>query len=523
MTARDLPQSSASTLLASLSAQDRAELLAELKRSLGEPKPSRWLTNLALATDSYKASHYLQYPPGTTGLHAYIESRGGEFSHTLFFGLQMILKDYLAIPITHADVDEARDFWALHGEPFNEAGFRYIVDTHQGYFPVRINALPEGVAAPTGTPLMTIESTDPQAFWCVSYLETLLLQVWYPITVATQSWTIRSLIKRYLVATSDTPEAGLAFKLHDFGYRGVSSPESAARGALAHLVSFRGTDTVAGILAGRQFYREPMAGFSIPAAEHSTITSWGKAGEVDAYRNMLKQFAKPGALVAVVSDSYDLFNALENHWGTTLKQEIIDSGATVVIRPDSGDPASIVLKTLGILDAKFGSDLNSKGFRVLRHVRVIHGDGVNLRAIRDILAAMKINGYSAENVAFGMGGALLQGLNRDTCKFAMKTSAALIEGEWRDVFKDPVTDPGKRSKAGRLTAWRNDTTGEWLTTPVHNGWSDTGREPLAGPGWTQMLVPVWDTGRLLADHTLGEVRARADAVDAPLDRGFVGW
>ncbi len=507
-------------LIADLSRSDQTQLLAHLKYVLGDERPARWLTNLALTTDSYKASHYLQYPPGTTGLHAYVESRGGEFNTTLFFGLQMILKDYLSIPISHADVDEARDFWAAHGEPFNEAGFRHIVNVHGGYFPVRIHALAEGTAAPAGTPLMTIESTDPQAFWCVSWLETLLLQVWYPITVATQSWTIHSLISQYLQATSDTPDAGLAFKLHDFGYRGVSSPESAARGACAHLVSFLGTDTTAGILAARRFYGEVMAGFSIPAAEHSTITSWGQDGEVDAYRNMLTQFAKPGSVVAVVSDSYDLFHAVDNLWGKALRQHVIDSGATVVIRPDSGDPASVVLKTLAKLDQAFGSTLNAKGYKVLKYVRVIQGDGVNLRAIRDILSAMKLNHYSAENIAFGMGGALLQGLNRDTCKFAMKTSAVLIDGQWREVFKDPVTDPGKRSKAGRLMVWKNRATGELLTSQMHEGWADRQTDLPGGPELIPALVPVWDTGRLLVDQTLAQIRERAAAVAAPLDRVF---
>jgi nicotinamide phosphoribosyltransferase len=73
------------------------------------------LSNPILNTDSYKASHYLQYPQGTTAMFSYIESRGGRYDRTLFFGLQMLMKEYLCQPITAAMIDEARDFFAPTG------------------------------------------------------------------------------------------------------------------------------------------------------------------------------------------------------------------------------------------------------------------------------------------------------------------------------------------------------------------------------------------------------------------------
>lgn len=237
---------------------------------------------------------------------------------------------------------------------------------------------------------------------------------------------------------------------HDFGARGVSSAESAGIGGASHLVNFMGSDTVEGILLANHYYMENMAGLSIPAAEHSTIGAWGRNKEVEAYRNMLNKFAKPGAIVAVVSDTYDIYEACEKHWGTTLKDQIVASGATVVIRPDSGDPATVVLKCLQILDEKFGSTVNTKGYKVLNYVRLIQGDGVNRDSIVEILDTINNAGYSTTNIAFGMGGALLQQVNRDTQKFAYKCSAVEKDGEWMDVYKDPITDPGKRSMAGRL-------------------------------------------------------------------------
>jgi nicotinamide phosphoribosyltransferase len=468
------------------------------------------LDNLLLNTDSYKASHWLQYPPDTDATFFYVESRGGLYDRTVFFGLQAILKEYLARPITHADVDEARDLFAAHGEPFNESGWRYIVDRHGGLLPLRIRAVPEGTVVPTHQALVTIESTDPQAYWVPSYIETLLLRLWYPVTVATISWHAKQTIRQFLERTSDDPVGQLPFKLHDFGARGVSSAESAALGGAAHLVNFMGTDTVSGLLAAKAYYHEPVAGFSIPAAEHSTITSWGREREVDAYRNMLQRFAKPGAIVAVVSDSYDIFHAIREHWGKTLKDEVIASGATVVIRPDSGDPVAVVHQCLELLDEAFGHTVNAKGFKVLNHVRVIQGDGINPNSIRAILERVTSAGYATDNVAFGMGGALLQQLNRDTQKFALKCSAARVGGRWIDVYKEPVTDKGKMSKRGRMTLLQHREYGTFKTVPVppEAGSLDEIVKPL---GYEDALVTVWEDGRIVTDHTFAEVRARADA------------
>ncbi|UJB17814.1 MULTISPECIES: nicotinate phosphoribosyltransferase [Lysobacter] len=468
------------------------------------------LDNLLLNTDSYKASHWLQYPPGTDATFFYVESRGGVHDRTVFFGLQAILKEYLAKPITHADIDEARDLFAAHGEPFNETGWRYIVDHHGGLMPIRIRAVPEGTVVPTHQALVTIESTDPNAYWVPSYLETLLLRLWYPVTVATISWHAKQTIRQFLERTSDDPEGQLPFKLHDFGARGVSSTESAAFGGAAHLVNFLGTDTVSGLLLARRYYHEPMAGFSIPAAEHSTITSWGREHEVDAYRNMLTQFGKPGAIVAVVSDSYDIFHAIREHWGKTLRDEVIASGATLVVRPDSGDPVDVVHQCVTMLDEAFGHTVNSKGYKVLNHVRVIQGDGINPTSIRAILERITSYGYATDNLAFGMGGALLQRLDRDTQKFALKCSAARVDGEWIDVYKDPITDKGKSSKRGRMTLLRHREYGHFKTVPVPPEAASL-EEAVKPLGFDDAMVTVWEDGRIVNDWTFAQVRELANA------------
>ena len=457
--------------------------------------------NLILNTDSYKVSMFKQYPAGTTGVYSYIESRGGRYDRTVFFGLQAFIKEYLLEPITQSDIDVADEILTAHGEPFNRAGWQYILDKHMGYLPVVIRAVPEGTVVPVKNVLATIENTDPECFWLTTWLETALLRaIWYPTTVATQSYKIRELILDFLERTGDPTL--IDFKLHDFGARGVSSMESAGLGGAAHLVNFMGSDTISGVLYAREYYNAGVSGFSIPAAEHSTITSWGRDNEVKAYDNMLTQFAKPGSIVAVVSDSYDIYNAASKLWGEELRQKVVDSGATVVIRPDSGDPVEVNRKLIEILGARFGYTTNSKGFKVLNNVRLIQGDGVNELSIRSILGALMAMGWSADNIAFGMGGALLQQLDRDTQKFAMKCSAAQVNGEWIDVQKDPATDPGKKSKAGRVTLWTSGGEFQSSVTAPHS-WTDKGY------GWTNALVDVFRDGRLVKEYTFEEVRANA--------------
>ena len=425
----------------------------------------KFAKNIVLNSDSYKYSQWPQYPEGTEYVYSYIESRGGKYDKLVFFGLQAFIREYLTTPVTAKMVLQARDIMQVHGEPFNYEGWMYIVNIHGGVLPVEIKSVDEGSVMYLKNILVSIVNTDPKCFWLTSFLETALLRaIWYPTTVASNSYHSKEIILRALERTGDP--SLIDFKLHDFGARGVSSLESAGLGGMAHLINFMGTDTVSGIMAAMEYYDASVCGFSIPAMEHSTVTSWGRENEVASYRNMLKLYGKPGALLACVSDSYDIFEACKK-WGTELKQEVIDSGAVVVIRPDSGDPTSVVNQCLKILDKYFGHTVNAKGFRVLNNVRVIQGDGIDHVSINSILTVMEMNGYSADNVAFGQGGALLQQINRDTLEFAMKCSAAMIKGKWVDVYKDPITSSMKKSKRGRLMLVEED--GKFVTKPLEYG------------------------------------------------------
>lgn len=410
--------------------------------------------NLLLATDSYKTSHFNQYPPGASKITSYIEARCGEgLQDVVFFGLQAAMIEYFENPITRWDVDEAEAIIKGSGLPFNRTGFDHMVEAFGGYAPIKIDAIPEGSVVPRGTPLVTIENVGgPKTLWATSYFETLLLRgIWYPTTVASLSYSIRKTIASYWLKTVDEANmGGMDFALHDFGARGATSGESAAIGGLAHLLNFSGTDTLEANLAGRDYYDTDgqVVGYSIPAAEHSTITSWGQERETEAYENILTNY--PTGIVAVVSDSYDLFHAVNNIWGVALKDDIVSRQGRVVIRPDSGDPIEITLKTVEALGAKFGFTINSKGYKVLPdYIRMIQGDGVTAVTIGAILNNFAVHGWSAENIAFGMGGGLLQQVNRDTLRFAMKACEIDINDTTYPVSKRPATDPSKGSKAWR--------------------------------------------------------------------------
>ncbi len=248
----------------------------------------------------------------------------------------------------------------------------------------------------------------------------------------------------------------------------------------------------------RRSYNEQMAGFSIPASEHSVICMWGKENEEHAFRNMLTKFAKKGAIAACVSDTYDIYNAVDNLWGNNLKDEVINSGATLVVRPDSGDPTRVPIDIIEKLSIKFGYTINDKGYKVLPQcVRVIQGDGIDVDILPEILHNLLYRGFSAENLSFGQGGGLLQKVNRDTFMFAQKASAGYVNGEWRDIFKNPVTDINKKSKKGRFILTRER--GKWETLNINTGFD-----------WANTLRTVYLDGKLVVDDNFAKIRERAN-------------
>ena len=463
----------------------------------------RELRSIATRSDSYKYTHAAQYPPGTNRVYSYLESRDID-AEICFFGLQHILKTHLVgRVITQEKLDYAEQRVNKHLGPgrFRRDLWQDIVDNHGGRLPVVIKAVPEGSIIPGLNVLATVENTDPKHYWLTNFLETVLMQTWYPTTVATLSRNFKKMLAGWAKKTG-APKTWINFGLHDFGFRGVSSVESAGIGGMAHLVNFMGTDTFEALEDALDSYGEDMAGFSIPAAEHSTITSWGEDQEMAAYQNMLRQF--PSGLVAVVSDSYDILSACRDLWGGLLRDQVLTRDGVVVIRPDSGKPWEVVRDCLNILWEQFRNESivptrNNRGYKVLHpKIRIIQGDGVDMESADRVCQWATDAGFGVENLSFGMGGALLQKLHRDTFNFAFKCSWVQVNGQGRDVYKRPKTMASKNSKRGRFSLVQ-DARGEYHTIPEGTG-EAIGRE---------CLRTVFQNGELLVDDTFASIRNRA--------------
>lgn len=490
--------------------------------------------NLILLSDAYKFSHHKFYPNNTTKVYSYLESRGGKFSETVFFGLQIFIKEYLeGVAILAEEVDEAYEYLGTklgvfgRDDVFDRSKFDYIVEKHGGKLPIIIKAVPEGTVVGTKNVLLTIENTDPNCAWLTNFLETLLLQLWYPVTVASLSREVKKIALKYWRKTSSLPievqDFCLQFVLNDFGARGVSSMQSALVGGSAHLLNFLGSDTTIASTGIFKYYNSDLVGASVPATEHSIMTIKGEAGEIDMMRRTLELY--PTGIVACVSDSFNIFKACAEKWGTELRDLILsrpaEPGNQLVIRPDSGDPKRTLEEIFKILFEKFGYTVNDKGYKVLPpQVRVIQGDGVNINSIGEIYEMMDIFKISAENIVFGMGGKLLQaGIDRDTQNFATKAAFAVVDGVEVDVIKSPtemdsegnITPSFKKSKSGRLKLVKAYKPNGFI--PVYQ--TITSKEEFFETS-TDELVEVFNNGELLVDWTFEEVRKRAAVVEPEL-------
>lgn len=464
------------------------------------------LNNIILATDSYKENHWAQYPKGTEGVYSYFESRvGATFPYTVFFGLQYILKRYLTGPVvTPEKLAEANSLAQAHfGRDglLNYEGWDYILKEYGGCLPVRIKAVAEGTRVPTGHVLMTVENTDPKCFWLTNFIESILTHVWYPSTVATLSTHTIDMIGEYLDDTGGD-RAGLPFMLHDFGYRGATSDEAAAIGGAAHLISSRGTDTLPAMQMAMYYYDANLndLAFSVPATEHSVMTSLGAHGEKAIVDQLLTEY--PTGILSVVADSYNIYEFVDMI-GTEFRERILDRDGKFVVRPDSitqdhPRPDLLMLHLTRKLADYFGKEKNDAGYYTLNpKVGLLWGDGIDPAGISEILNTAEVGHWCASNFVFGMGGGLLQKVNRDTQRFAFKCSAQKRDGEWHDIYKDPL-DSSKKSKRGKLALEYNKSTGLYTTTRL-NG-EGNGDAPY------NFLKTVFENGKITKTYTFDEVR-----------------
>lgn len=459
------------------------------------------LHNIMLATDSYKISHANMLPEDLEYMETYAESRGGDFDYTLMFGMNYQIKSYLVgRQVTEEKIQEAKSLYSVHfgsDAVFPEDKWRYILENHDGYLPIRIRSVKEGSVVPVKNVLFKVESTDEKCAWLVGIVETMLMRLWYPISVATNSMAGMEILKYHYDKTGVTSD--LRFALHDFGYRGVSCEEQAWIGGAAHLLTFKGTDTVAGIRMLQHYYGAGVEGFSVPATEHMVMTIKGRAAERQRYIDVLKAY--PDGIVSIVSDTYNIYEVCEM-LGTDeeIRQLILNRNGKLVIRPDSGEPVEVLLKCLDIIEKHFGSTVNEKGYKTIyEKIGFIWGDGISLRTVHNILENMTRASWSIDNFVFGGGKEILQNFTRDSIKFAIKCSFAIINGQSIDVYKDPITGSGKKSKIGQQFLTYDEETGYKTVSSIDI------KEDSSLSYLKDALEIVYENGNLLVDPTYNEI------------------
>jgi nicotinamide phosphoribosyltransferase len=479
------------------------------------------MNNILLQTDVYKMGHMEQYAPGCNKVYSYLTARSDKnFDETVFFGLQYYIKRYLSAPITPEMGEEFLTYRKMIlGSNSEEIEAKIRALCQLGYLPIEIKAVEEGTIMPVRNVLMTITNTHPDFYWVVGFMESLLLKLWYTITVATCSHQYRKIVSKYFNETDEEVMAPAKdFQVHDFGYRGDASEEGAAISGVAHLLSFLGSDNVPALPCAVEFYNADVNGepilLSVPASEHSVMCSFGREDEIGAFRHMLELY--PTGIVSIVSDTFDVYKVLTD-FAEILKEDILKRDGKVVFRPDSGNPEYIICGNpeaeqgsnewkgaIRLLDEKFGSSLNSKGYKVLNpKVGLIYGDGMYLERYVRTLDRLKEMGYAASNLVIGVGG-ILRNHSRDTLGFAIKATYVEVNGEPREIEKDPITDHKKKSHKGLLSLQKIED--EYITKD----------QCTVAEEADSLLQVVYKDGQLLKETSLSEIRKLVKAQEAVL-------
>lgn len=468
--------------------------------------------------DGYKADHRSQYPKGTEYVYANFTPRGSRIEgqeYVVVFGIQYLLRHFFQEEFQRtffarpkAEVlDEYQEIMSAY-LGVDEFPVDHLADLHDlGYLPLEIKALPEGTKCPIKVPFMTIVNTDPKFFWLTNMLETLIsTTLWHPITSATTADRYRKLFEEFAINTTGSTEC-VPFQGHDFSMRGLPGNEAATVSAAAHLTSFVGTDTIPSIPFLKKYYdASGFIGCSVPATEHSVMCLGEKESEIDTFKRLITE-VYPSGIVSIVSDTWDFWKVVSEYL-PTLKDDIEARDGKVVIRPDSGDPANIICGTVpevskeefdrhsgfdsvrhgdqvvrmeccgthgrdleevyrevrpsdkGLIEClwdTFGGIINKQGYKVLDPcIGAIYGDSITYERAQDILQRLEAKGFASSNIVFGIGSYTYQYVTRDTHGFAVKATMGIVNGEQRNIFKDPKTDNGlKKSARGLLHVTEN--------------------------------------------------------------------
>lgn len=483
-----------------------------------------------LLCDFYKVSHREMYPNKTELVYSTWTPRASrmkDVDEVVVFGNQAFVRKFLV------DFFEENFFSRKKEEVIAEYSrlirctlgvekpeTKHIEELHElGYLPLLIKAVPEGTVVPLRVPTLTIQNTDPKFFWLTNYIETLAsCELWPCYTAATIAREYRKLLDKASLETVGNTDF-VMFQGHDFSMRGMMGLEAGMLTGMGHLTQFVGTDTIPAIPSVEYYYdaniEKELIGTSVPATEHSIQCAYGD--DMTYLRRMLSE-VHPSGIVSIVSDGYDFWDVI-GRVVPALKEEILARKGhplgldKVVIRPDSGDPVLIVcgdpsapkgsLEHKGAVEALydiFGGTVTEKGYKVLdNHIGLIYGDAITLNRAKEIMDRLKAKGFASTNVVFGIGSYTYQYNTRDTFGFALKSTACVIAGKEKQIFKCPKTDDGiKKSQRGRVIVYRD---GEGKIT-FKDGF------PLGTELNTDLLKPIFKDGKLLNEATFAEIRAR---------------
>ncbi|MEZ0541995.1 nicotinate phosphoribosyltransferase [Fibrella arboris] len=479
-------------------------------------------TNPLTLIDFYKADHRRQYPDGTELVYSNLTPRSSRVAGTdevVFFGLQYFVQEYL--------IDQWNDGFFRRPKAEVLAQYQRRMDTalgpgaidvahigalHDlGYLPLEIKAVAEGTRVPLKVAMLTMKNTKPDFFWLTNYLETLISCVlWKPCTSATTALTYRRVFDRYADETVGNRDV-VGWQGHDFSMRGMSGVEDAIMSGAGHLLSFTGTDSVPAIDFLEAYYdadaERELVGGSVPATEHSVMCMGLKDSEIATFRRLITA-VYPAGVVSIVSDTWDFWRVI-TEFLPRLKADILARDGKVVIRPDSGDPVKIICGDpeaepgspafRGAIDClweTFGGTITGKGYKLLdSHIGLIYGDSITIERQLLILEQLKQKGFASVNVVLGIGSFTYEYVTRDTFGFAVKATYGQVNGEGRDIFKDPKTDSGtKKSAKGLLCV-----TEEKGRLVMHDQrtWADE---------QTGLLQTVFLDGKLVRKQTLAEIR-----------------
>lgn len=490
--------------------------------------------NPLTAADFYKTGHIFQYPQGTqlvfsnftprTSKHANVNKDTFD-NKVVVWGIQGFVKWFLT------------DLW--NTEFFNQpkskvvARYKRRLDTalgpdsvnishiealyDLGYLPIEIKAIEEGNRVNIGVPVLTVKNTLPEFYWLTNYIETVMsAELWKPITSATIAYEYRKILDRWAALTG-APAAFTMWQGHDFSMRGLSGLADAAISGSGHLLSFAGTDTIPAIDYMEDYYganaETELIGGSVPATEHSVMAMGTKEAEIETFRRLITE-VYPEGIVSIVSDTWDFWQVITSY-SKVLKPEILARKvnglgmAKVVFRPDSGDPVKIICgdpdapedtpEFKGAVECLwdiFGGVTSDKGYKMLNErVGLIYGDSITLKRAEQILERLAAKGFASSNIVFGIGSYTYQYNTRDTFGFAMKATYGVVNGEGREIFKDPKTDNGtKKSAKGLLRVEKKD--GNYVLFDQQTWEQEAGGE----------LQTIFKDGKLVKELTMAQVR-----------------